>query len=213
MPRIGRGCPVAEPGGHRLEEAGDSRAWTGSSTHRPAAPGRQVNEIARPLDRAGGAARPRPAGQVLAHVALEVEDPDDRPRPARLRRREARSTTVGEMLAVLRRLEAAHGLAEAARTLATCSASAVVGRGLDDGRRHPDRSDDLKIPDPTKTASAPSCITSAASDGRGNAADAGQRDAGLQQGAISCTRLIGTPVFVAGPSSSALVKDLSSGRR
>ncbi len=103
------------------------------------------------------------------------------------------------MLAELRSLEAAHRLAEAAETLATWSGSrkCAVASTMADAIRA--GSDDLKIPDPTNTASAPNCITSAASAGVAIPPAQNNGTGSRPTSWISCTSPIGAPSSLAQP--------------
>ncbi len=68
-----------------------------------------------------------------------------------------------------------------------------VRRGLDDGLRHCSGSSDLKMPEPTKTPSAPSCIISAASAGVAMPPAAKLHDGQLAGSATSLHQLVRAP--------------------
>ena len=84
-------------------------------------------------------------------------------------------------------------------TLATCSASekCAVASTMADAIRA--GSDDLKIPEPTNTASAPSCITNAASAGVAMPPAQNSGTGSLPVSWISWTRPTGAPSSLAQP--------------
>jgi hypothetical protein len=93
---------------------------------------------------------------VLTHVALEGEHANARALPTAFGETDLeRARSPAPRIAAPRPVE----------TLATTPASREVRGRLDDGRAMRTGSSLLKMPDPTKTASAPSCRTSEASAG------------------------------------------------
>ena len=155
MRSTGSGSSRPDPPRHGVEGPVDS-----SSMDSVADSLRATRDPTRP-SRSAGPYRSGCAPDVAEHadvreaVALQVGPQRPAPLPP----------PVGKMLAVLRLVQPPHGLARATQHLrhmlrvGECAAASTTADAVRAGW------DDLKIPDPTKTASATNCITRAATDG------------------------------------------------
>ena len=154
----------------------------------------QPGQVGGPLDQPARRAHLGQRRHVLTHVALQVQHTDrGRRRGSRYHPRSARRSVTAE--SSIPRMASP----SPRETLATWSASLKCAVASTTAEAIRDGSALLKMPEPTKTASAPSCITSAASDGVAIPPAQNRGTGRRPEAAISCTSPTGAPQLLGPP--------------